>query len=193
MTTITLDLLSFLDLNDEQFYQLCQENPDIKIERNIKGNLIIMPPTGGETGNRNFSVLGQLWVWVEANPDLGLGFDSSTEFNLPNGGDRSPDAAWIALERWQALTPEQKKKFPPICPDFVIELRSESDRLSKLQEKMQEYIASGLRLGWLIDPKNKVVEIYRQGKEVEILQSPATLSGEDVLPGFVLTLARIFN
>lgn len=193
MSTITLDLLSFLDLNDEQFYQLCQENPDIKIERDTKGNLIIMPPTGGETGNRNFSVLGQLWAWVEANPELGLGFDSSTEFNLPNGGDRSPDAAWVSLERWLSLTPEQKKRFPPICPDFVIELRSESDRLIKLQEKMQEYIASGLRLGWLIDPKNKVVEIYRQGSPVEVLRSPATLSGENVLPGFVLTLLKIMK
>lgn len=192
MTAITLDLLSFIDLSDEQFYQLCQVNSSIKLERDAKGHLVIMPPTGGETGNRNFNILGQLWIWVEANSELGVGFDSSTEFNLPNGGDRSPDAAWVRLDKWQALTPEQRKKFPPLCPDFVIELRSETDRMTDLQSKMQEYLTSGLRLGWLIDPKNKVVEIYRQGLEVEVLQSPTILSGEDVLPGFLLSLLKIF-
>jgi Uma2 family endonuclease len=191
MTAIILDLHSIINLTDEQFYQLCQANSDIKIERNAQGKLIVMPPTGGETGKRNFSLLGQLWLWVEQNPKLGVGFDSSTEFNLPNGGERSPDAAWVKMERWNALSEEDQETFPPICPDFVIELRSRTDNLKPLQDKMQEYLKSGLRLGWLIDPKNQRVEIYRQGQAVEVLQSPTTLSGEDVLPGFVLDLKDI--
>lgn len=188
MTTITLDLHSIIDLTDKQFYQLCQANPDIKLERNAEGKLIVMPPTGGETGNRNFDILGQLWEWCRRNRDLGRGFDSSTEFNLPNGGDRSPDAAWVRMERWNALSSEERETFPPICPDFVIELRSRTDNLKPLQDKMQEYLDSGLRLGWLIDPENNCVEIYRQGQPQEVLQSPTTLSGEDVLPGFMLDL-----
>lgn len=146
-----------------------------------------------ESGKRNFSLLGQLWFWVQQNSELGVGFDSSTEFNLPNGGDRSPDVSWVKLDRWNALTQEQKQKFPPICPDFIIELRSETDNLKPLQKKMQEYLDSGLRLGWLIDPKTKKVEIYRLGQPVEILKNPATLSGEDVLPAFVLDLNPIFG
>ena len=191
MITITLDLHSIVDLTDKQFYQLCQANPDIKLERNAEGKIIVMPPTGGNTGKRNFSIIYQLGAWVEKNSELGVGFDSSTEFNLPNGGDRSPDAAWVQMERWEALTDEEKDTFPPICPDFVIELRSPSDRLTPLQEKMQEYLKSGLRLGWLIDPKNKCVEVYRQGQPSLVLQSPTTLSGQDVLPGFVLDLTSI--
>ena len=193
MNAITLNLSPIIELTDEQFFKLASSHRDLRIERNSKGELIIMPPTGGRTGKRNFSLLGQLWAWVENNSALGVGFDSSTEFNLPNGGDRSPDAAWIQLERWNALTEEEQEGFPPICPDFVIELRSRTDDIKPLQDKMQEYIASGLRLGWLIDPKNKKVEIYRQGRDVEVLQSPATLSGEDVLPGFVLNLEPIWE
>lgn len=192
MTSFTIELRPLIDLTDEQFYQLCQNNPNIKLERNAKGELIVVPPTGGETGNRNFNLAYQLGVWIEQNQELGLGFDSSTEFDLPNGGNRSPDVAWVNIERWQALTPQDRRKFPPLCPDFVIELRSDSDRLSELRNKMHEYLDSGLRLGWLINPQDRQVEIYRLGQPIEVLQSPATLSGEDVLPGFMLDLSRIF-
>lgn len=193
MYSITLDLNHIIKLTDEQFYQLATAHPDLQIERTPQGELVIMPPTGGTSGKRNFSLLGQLWFWVQQNPNLGVGFDSSTEFNLPQGGDRSPDASWVRLERWNALTEEEKKKFPPICPDFVIELRSETDSMNQLQKKMQEYLVSGLCLGWLIDPKNKTVEIYRQGQEKEVLDNPTTLLGEDILPGFVLDLRSIFD
>ena len=172
MSVITLELRPVFNMTDEQFYQLVRANPDIKLERNAKGELIVMPPTGGKSGKRNFSLLGQLWLWVENNSELGVGFDSSTEFSLPNGGDRSPDAAWVKLERWEALTDEEQDTFPPICPDFVIELRSRTDNLKPLQAKMQEYLNSGLRLGWLIDPQNKRVEVYRLGQSVEVLEAP---------------------
>lgn len=190
MTAITLDLHSIVDLTNEQFYQLARANPDIKIERNAEGKIIVMPPTGGRTGNRNTKLTQRLANWTDAD-GTGIAFDSSTEFSLPNGGDRSPDASWVRLERWEALTAEEQDGFPPICPDFVVELRSITDSLKELQNKMKEYLASGLRLGWLIDPKNQRVEIYRQGQDVEVLQSPTTLSGEDVLPGFVLDLEGI--
>lgn len=189
MTAITLDLHSIVELTDEQFYKLCQANPDVKLETNAKGKLIIMPPTGGNTGRRNIKISTQLENWSSQN-NLGVAFDSSTEFKLPKGGNRSPDAAWVQMERWEALTEEEQDTFPPICPDFVIELRSRTDNLKPLQDKMQEYLNSGLRLGWLIDPKNKQVEIYRH-QDMEVLQSPTTLSGEDVLPGFVLDLKDI--
>jgi len=188
-----LDLSPLLNLTDEQYYQLCQNNPNLKIERDKQGKIIIMSPTGGETGRRNIDILGQLWLWGKQNPGLGVAFDSSTEFSLPQGGDRSPDAAWVKLERWQSLTDEQKKKFPPICPDFVIELRSESDSLKELRVKMQEYLDSGLRLGWLIDPQNKTIELYKPQTEVEILQSPSSLDAADILPGFVLDLDQIWT
>ncbi|HIK12133.1 MAG TPA: Uma2 family endonuclease [Oscillatoriaceae cyanobacterium M33_DOE_052] len=178
------------DLTEEQFWQLCQENRDLKFERTATGELIIMPPTGGETGHRNGRITQRLMNWADGN-ELGRVFDSSTGFKLPNGADRSPDAAWVKIERWQGLTPEQKKKFLPLCPDFVVELRSESDNLNNLQEKMVEYQSNGAQLGWLIDPQNQRVEIYRPGKEVEILENPAALSGEDVLPGFMLDLKEI--
>ena len=192
MTAITLDLRPLIDLTPLQFYQLCRNNPDIKLERNAKGHLIVISPTGGNTGRRNSKITYQLEAWVEENPALGIAFDSSTEFNLPNGGDRSPDAAWVKMERWEALTEEEQDTFPPISPDFVIKLRSRTDNLKELQNKMQEYLDSGLRLGWLIDPKNQRVEIYRSGRPVEVLQSPTTVSGEDVLPGFVLDLSEIW-
>ncbi len=190
MTAITLNLDPIIHLTDEQFYQLCQTNPEVKFERTAKGELIVMPPTGGETGKKSGSIFGELWLW-NRQQKLGVAFDSSTGFKLPNGADRSPDAAWVRLERWEALTPEQRQKFPPLAPDFVVELRSASDDLKPLQEKMQEYRDNGVRLGWLIDPQNQRVEIYRSGREVEVLQSPASLSGEDVLPGFVLDLSGI--
>jgi Uma2 family endonuclease len=179
-----------IDLTDEQFFQLCQNNRDLQFERTASGELLIMPPTGGETGNRNIELSYQLQSWSRQN-NLGKAFDSSTGFKLPNGADRSPDASWVRRERWEALTPEQREKFLPLCPDFAIELRSPSDSLKKIQEKMQEYIENGARLGWLIDRKNRRVEIYRPGRDVETIENPVTLSGEDVLPGFVLDLTAI--
>ncbi|MEG4998269.1 Uma2 family endonuclease [Microcoleus sp. B4-D4] len=192
MTAITLNLNSIIKLTSEQFYQLCESNPDLKLERSANGELIAMPPTGGETGKRNVKLTTQLDLWNEQT-ELGEVFDSSTGFTLPNKADRSPDASWVEKSRWQALTPEQREKFIPLCPDFVIELVSPSDSLKKTQEKMQEYIENGCRLGWLINRKKREVEIYRLGRSVEILQSPQTLSGEDVLPGFVLNLQKIWN
>ncbi|MBD2041512.1 Uma2 family endonuclease [Microcoleus sp. FACHB-672] len=192
MTAITLNFPSILALTDEQFYQLCQANADLRLERTNAGELIIMPPTGGETGHRNSRINQQLLNWSDTN-NLGIAFDSSTGFKLPNGAERSPDASWVRRERWEALSAEQKRKFLPLSPDFVVELRSESDSLTKLQAKMQEYIDNGTRLGWLIDPQTQQVEIYRSGREVEILQNPNTLSGEDVVLGFELNLQPIFS
>lgn len=181
-----------VDLTDEQYFQMCQNNRDLKFERTAKGVLLIMPPTGGETSNRNADLTFQVQAWSRQN-NLGKAFDSNGGFKLPNGADRSPDASWVKIERWNALTPEQREKFIPLCPDFVVELRSPSDSLTELREKMQEYIANGARLGWLIDRKNQRVEIYRPNQEVEILENPATLSGEDVLPGFGLDLNPIMS
>ncbi|MCP2729989.1 Uma2 family endonuclease [Limnofasciculus baicalensis] len=179
-----------IDLTDEQFFDLCQRNRDYQFERTGLGELLIMSPTGSETGNRNIELAYQIQAWSRQN-NLGIAFDSSTGFKLPNGAERSPDASWIRRERWEALTSAERKKFAPICPDFVVELRSETDSLKDLQAKMREYIENGAKLGWLIDRKNKRVEIYRPGKDVEILLSPVSLSGEDVLPGFVLDLNGI--
>jgi Uma2 family endonuclease len=175
-------------LSDEQFYHLCQTNEDWKLEETAKGELIIMPPVGAISGNRESNFNGYVWLW-NLQTKLGKVFSSSTIFTLPNGGKRSPDVAWIANERWDALSIEEQEKFPRICPDFVIELRSRTDSLTQLQDKMQEYLNSGLRLGWLIDPQNQQVEIYRQNQPVEILSLPTILSGEDVLPGFILDLS----
>lgn len=186
LTPLKLNLNS-VHLTDEQFYQLCQNNRELNFERNPKGELIIMPPVGGESGNRESELNTDLGIW-NRQTRLGYTFSSSTVFKLPNGADRSPDAAWIRRERWEALTPEQRRKFPPIAPDFVIELRSETDNLSTLQEKMQEYLDAGVRLGWLINPQQQQVEIYRLGQEVEVRNLPTELLGEDVLPGFSLRL-----
>jgi len=181
-----------LQVSQEQFETLAAANRELKLERTATGELIVNPPTGGESGKRNLSISTQLGNWFEANEELGEAFDSSTGFRLPNGADRSPDASWVRRERWDSLTPEQKKGFVPLCPDFVIELRSETDRLNKLQEKMQEYMRNGARLGWLIDPQHQRVEIYRAGQAAEIQDQPSSLSGEDVLPGFVLSLKRVW-
>ncbi|MCC3470610.1 MAG: Uma2 family endonuclease [Microcoleus sp. PH2017_40_RAT_O_B] len=191
MTTLTLNLNPIIKLTDEQFFQLCQENENIRLERTAKGELIIMSPAGGETGSSNAGLTAQIWIWNQQKK-LGKVFDSSTGFKLPNNANRAPDASWVKLERWDALTPEQKKKFPPICPDFVVELMSPSDSLKETQDKMKEYRDNGAVLGWLINRKSRQVEIYRPNQEVEILQSPTTVSGEDVLPGFVLNLESIW-
>lgn len=181
-----------LKVTHEQLVQLAIANRDLQLERTATGELIVMPPTGGDTANRNSDISGQLWLW-NRQTKLGKTFDSSGGFHLPNGADRSPDAAWVRQDRWDALTPEQRKGFVPLCPDFVLELRSESDNMEPLRTKMREYMENGARLGWLIDRKNKKVEIYRQGRDVEVLDNPVTLSGEDVLPGFVLDLTEVWN
>jgi Uma2 family endonuclease len=188
---LVLHLQPIINLTDEQFFEFCQINRDLRIERTTTGEILIMPPTGSETGNRNFKLIQQLANWTDAD-GTGIGFDSSTGFKLPNGAERSPDAAWVKLERWNALTPEQQKKFAPICPEFVVELRSASDSLEPLKTKMQEYIDNGVLLGWLIDRKNRQVYIYRPGVAVECLGNPASVSGESVLPGFVLDLSKIW-
>lgn len=180
-----------LELTDEQFFQLCIDNRDLRFERTASGGLIIMPPTGSETGSFNIDLSYQLQSWSRQNKHLGIAFDSSTGFKLPDGTDISPDGAWIRRDRWDALTAEEKKKFAPICPDFVVELRSTTDSLEKLRAKMKVYVKNGARLGWLLDRKNRKVEISRQGSDVEILESPVALSGEEVLPGFVLDLSEI--
>jgi Uma2 family endonuclease len=192
MTAITLNLNSIVKLTSEQFYQLCEENRDLQLERNANGELIVMPPTGGETGKSNSKFNLQIGLWNEQT-ELGEAFDSSTGFTLPNGANRSPDASWVEKSRWEALTPQQREKFIPLCPDFAVEILSPTDSLKKTQEKMQEYMDNGCRLGWLINRKKREVEIYRPGQEVEVLQSPLTLDGEDVLPGFVLNLQKIWN
>ena len=190
MRAITLDLRSIVALTEEHFYQLCQANPDIKFERTAKGELVVMPPTGWETGKRNTQLTKQLAIWADED-GTGIAFDSSTGFTLPNGADRSPDAAWVRQERINAINPDPNK-FLPLAPDFAVELMSANDRLEKTRAKMVEYRDNGVRLGWLIDPQNKYVEIYWLCRDKEVLQSPTTLSGEDVLPGFVLDLSHIF-
>jgi Uma2 family endonuclease len=192
MTAYSINLEPIAPMTGEQFYQLCRVNPDLKFERTSKGELIIMPPTGGETGKHNFDIGLDLGLW-NRQTQLGVCFDSSTCFQLPNGGDRSPDLAWIRKERWDALTPEQKEKFPPIAPDFVLELMSPTDNLKDAQARMQEYRESGVQLGWLIHRKTRTVEIYQLGKESVRLESPEVLSGEDVLPGFILDVRSVWQ
>jgi len=196
METLSLNLPPSVGLTDEQFYQLCIANEPWKLELTQTGELLIIPPTGGESGIRNSDITTDLNIW-NRETKLGKVFDSSTEFKLPSGAYRCPDAAWVKLERWQALTQDQKRRFPPICPDFVVELRSETDALEKLRAKMREYQENGASLGWLIDPQTPLVEIYRLGQDVEVLNfsfdNPPQLSGEEVLPGFVLDLTIILN
>jgi Uma2 family endonuclease len=188
---LKLQMSPAIDMTDEQFFAFCQQNRDYRIERNATGEITIMPPTGSETGNRNFDLIVQLGIWTRQN-GTGIGFDSSAGFTLPNGAMKSSDAAWIKLEKWHTLTPEQQQKFAPICPDFIIELRSPSDNLQPLKDKLQEYIDNGVSLGWLIDRKNRKVYIYRPNSEVECLDNPTTLSGESILPEFVLQLSTIW-
>lgn len=192
MATIVLNLKPFFELSDDQFYQLCQNHRDLKFERTAQGELLIVSPVGGEGGSREADLIGDLVFW-NRRTQMGKVFSSSTCFKLPNGGDRSPDAAWVAWEKWNQLTLEQQQKFPPVCPDFIIELRSQSDALEPLQQKMQEYIDNGLRLGWLINPQDRQVEIYRLNQPHQVLQNPDRVDGEDVLPGFVFDLAILWG
>ena len=181
-----------LTISHEQFVQLAWVNQNLQLERTATGELIVMPPTGSDTGNKNADILGQLWL-CNRHTQLGQIFDSSSGFHLPNGADRSPDVSWISQDRWDTLTPEEKSGFAPLCPDFVLELRSKHDSLESLQQKMQEYQENGAKLGWLIDRTRKKVEIYRPKKSVEVQNSPNSLSGEDILPGFTLDLSEIWN
>lgn len=175
-------------MTDDEFYYFCQENTDYKFERNAIGTIIPMAQTGGESGRRNSKLTSRLDSWTE-NANMGVAFDSSTGFDLPNGATRGPDAAWVAGNRWNALTPEQRRKFPPLCPDFVVELMSESDSLKATDEKMREYMDNGCRLGWLIDPKTEESRVYRLDGSVSVFHGfDTTLSGEDVLPGFSFDL-----
>ncbi|MDZ8091707.1 MULTISPECIES: Uma2 family endonuclease [unclassified Nostoc] len=197
-TPLTVNFPSLVQMTNEQFYEFCQANGDLRIERTANGEVIIMPPAFSDTGNRNFNIAAQLGYWTEQD-GTGIGFDSSTGFTLPNGAMRSPDASWIELERWNALTDAQKASFAPICPSFVIELRSSSvgvarrrHRPIKLQEKMQEYIDNGASLGWLIDRQNRKVYIYRPNREVEILDNPEAVNGNPELPGFILRMGKIW-
>ncbi|MBS3026233.1 MAG: Uma2 family endonuclease [Dolichospermum sp. DET50] len=192
MTAITVNLNPIIQLNENQFYQLCRENPEVKFERSADGKLLIISPTGGITGNKNAEISADFGMW-NRQTKLGVCFDSSTCFKLPNGANRSPDVAWIQNDRWNSLTAEEQEKFPPIAPDFVLELMSPSDTLQETQAKMQEYINNGVKLGWLINRKMRQVEIYRLGKPIEILDFPQELSGEDILPGFILDMQIIWG
>ena len=177
---------------DHELFEICQLNRDWRIERTSDGEIIAMPPTGGRTGQRNFELIGLFRAWVAADGS-GVGFDSSTGFILPNGAERSPDVAWVSRARWDALSDAEKEEFPPLCPDFVVELRSRSDSLNALREKMREYLANGVRLGWLIDPIERRVYVYRPPDEETCLDDPESVSGDPVLPGFVLEPRRLWS
>ena len=191
MTTLNLNLPKNLKLSDDQFENLVWANRESKFELTATGELLIMSPTGGETGNRNFELYIDLGNW-NRQKGLGKAFDSSTGFQLPNGAKRSPDLSWITLEKWNALTSDQRRKFLPICPDFVVELVSESDDAKEIENKMEEYLDNGLHLGWLIIPKTRQVQIYRPQQTIEILESPLSLSGESILVDFILDLTPIW-
>jgi Uma2 family endonuclease len=192
MTALTLDLTPLMTLTRADFIRLCAANPELKLERTAQGELIIMAPTGGETGNLNFEIGGEVYIW---NRQVGKGksFDSSTGFSLPLGSDRSPDLAWIPIEKWEALDPLERQGFLPLCPDFVVEILSPTDSWIQTQAKMQEYMDNGCRLGWLLDPKAKRVIIYREEQAPEWVEDPETLSGEEVLPGFTLPIRKIWS
>lgn len=190
LSEIVLDARS-LELTDDQFFRLCQDNRDLRFEMTAEGDIIIMNPTGAKTGKRNSELNFQLRLWAKQD-GTGDCFDSSTAFTLPNGAKRSPDASWIRRERFEALTPDQQEVFAPICPDFVVELRSKTDRIKRLQQKMHEYIDNGAQLGWLIDPLTKKVYVYRPHQAEEVLEQPASISGDPVLMSFVLNLDEIW-
>ena len=189
-------VLNFQDvlekISDEEFENFCRHNPDLQIELTTEGKLIIMPPTGGQTGIRNFSIIVEFGKWLEKR-QTGVAFDSSTVFKLPNGAKRSPDLAWIKTERWEKLTADEQEKFPPVCPDFVVELRSPSDSIANLQNKMREYVENGASLGWLIDPSERKIYVYRPEREAEILDNPETVEGAPLLEGFTLNLKKIWS
>ena len=186
-------LKSLLFLTDDEYFLLCQANPDLRIERNSSGDLIIMSPTGGETGHRNIEIVFQVQAWSRTN-NLGIAFDSSTEFKMPKGANYSPNASWVRRDRWKVLTPEQKRKFPPLAPDFVIELRSPTDSLGTLRVKMQEYRENGVLLGWLIDPEDQSILVYPPGQQPQFFEERADeLPVPALLSGLELTLGELFG
>ena len=183
--------LQSVDLTDAQFYKLCSDNPELRLELTAERELIIMSPTGSETGRRNSKINQRLANWSEQN-GRGVCFDSSTGFTLPNGAKRSPDAAWVRREAWDFLSRDQQAEFAPLAPDFVIELRSPGDSLADLQAKMAEYIETGTLLGWLFDPFTRRAYVYRHGQATECIESPGPISGDPILPGFVFDPAEIW-
>jgi Uma2 family endonuclease len=188
METIALHFPQTLQFNDNEFFDFCQANPELKFERTKDGEILVMALTGGRTGIKNSEIIAELIIW-NRHGKAGNVFDSSTGFRLPNGAIRSPDAAWIAKERWEALSQAQQEKFPPLCPDFVVELKSESDPLKAAQEKMGEWLENGCRLGWLLDPQGQKAYVYRPGAAVAEREGfTQQLTGEDVLTGFFLDL-----
>jgi len=189
---LMLHLAPVLRLSDDQLFELCQRNRDLRIEREASGDLILMTPAGFETSDTNSEINMQLRQWA-LRDGSGRAVESSAGFVLPNGSMRSPDAAWVSHRRLAAVDPEERKKFLPLCPDFVVELRSPSDPLRSLQSKMEEYVGNGARLGWLIDPVEEKVHIYRPGAEVEVLDKPGAVSGDPELPGWVLEMERIWD
>lgn len=189
---IAINLRPTLQLTDAEFEQICRSNPDLRMERTATGELVAMPPTGSETGHYNVELSTELTLWNRRSK-LGITFDSSAGFTLPNGAIRSPDASWIRKDRWETLLPEQQRRFAPICPDFVVELKSPSDLLDDLQDKMLEYLENGAQLGWLIQPETRTVETYRPGQAIETLENPTRLPGEGVLPGFTLDLQIVWG
>ena len=190
--TRVLRLGPTIALTPTQFYDMCRANPDLNLEMSAEGEIIIMPPAGGETSSRNAKLIARLVVWAEED-GMGITFDSSGGFELRDGSVRSPDAAWILKSRLAHLTSQQRERFLPLCPDFVAELRSPTDALETLQDKMAEYIANGARLGWLLDPFDRRVYVYRPDAKVEVRNNPERLSADPVLPGFTLELARIWD
>ena len=193
MTILPLNLSSLIGkISDRELEVLSRDNPDARLETNSQGQLVFMSPTGGETGDRNLELAFQIKLWNKQNK-LGKIFDSSTGFRLSNDAIRSPDVSWIPLFQWNSLTPQQRRKYLPLNPYFVIELMSPTDILSNAQNKMKEYMSCGVKLGWLINPDEQQVEIYRQGQEKEVLELPQTLSGEDIMPGLIVDLTEIFD
>jgi Uma2 family endonuclease len=189
---VVLKLTPVINLTDDQLFELCQLNRDWRIEYTAQGELIVMPPTGGETGSQNAEITFQVQLWTRGD-QTGVAFDSSTGFKLPNGATRSPDAAWVRRSRLLGLTREQKQKFLPLCPDFAIELRSPTDNLQAVLNKMQEYMDNGAQLGWLLDPLTHRVYVYLPQRPCEILEAPSTVSADPLLPGFVLDLQKIWQ
>ena len=181
-----------LDLAYDQFCEFCRLNSDLRVERTADGCLIVLPPTDGETGARNLSITAQLTLWSKGT-QLGVGFASCTGFALPNGAIRSPDASWLSSTRWRGLTKEERRGFPPLCPEFVLELVSATDDLATVQAKMDEYMANGAALGWLVDPGEQRVHVYRSGGLHELIEHPTSISGDPVLPGFELDLLEIWD
>ncbi len=192
MPPLVLRLAPAVKLTEKQFFAVCHLNSDLRLERTREGDIVVMPPAGGETSTRNGELTWSLFNWAKSD-GTGLGFDSSGGFTLPNRAVRSPDAAWVKGSRWEALRPEDRRRFAPICPDFVVELRSPSDRLQDVQAKMLEYLDNGAQLGWLIDPLEQKVHVYRPQAPVELLDNPTTVSGDPLLPGFILDLGPFWS